>query len=91
VHPSLHISPLTSGVGAVLVNVPLNPPLQGLPGWASVEKVTSSCAWTRCLRVVWYSRGLPFSEKKGMGQQGKGFVRVRLRRQDGGDCDLNVK
>ena len=33
----------------------------------------------------------PFSEEKGKGQWVEGFVRVGLGREEGGDCDWNIK
>lgn len=69
---SLHMGPLTSGVGGVLVSVSCHWILfllHGLPGWASVKEDVSSLARTRCPRTGWNSRGLLFSEKgRGMGE-----------------------
>lgn len=48
-------------------------PLAGLHCWASLGENVLSSAGPRCPRVL--KRGFPFSEEKGRGQWGEGFVR----------------
>jgi hypothetical protein len=63
-----HVGHRTNGAEAVLVPCHWIPfPLPGLPGWALVGEDVASPAWTRCHRVRWYRKGLPFSEEKGRG------------------------
>lgn len=61
--------------------------LLGLPGWTSVGEDVPSAAGTRCPRVGWHTRWLPFCEGEGKGND-EGLVRVG---PGGRGCDWEVK